>query len=1035
MSFSNETDFEKALIFKLTEIDNQWSKDVLYFKTEEELIDNWAEILFMNNNTPSRLNGVRLSDSEKKQLINTINNEASTPFKINQLLNGKYIKLYRDNLLDKEHCGKAPIYLFLFDKDEIAAGRSVYQIARQPRFKLSEEVLGERRGDLSLLINGLPLIHIELKRTDVPIQEACNQIEKYMKHGVFTGLFSFVQVFVAMNPEETVYFANPGRGKPFNSDYFFHWGDFNNKHINDWLEVANTFLSIPMAHRLIGYGTISDASDNTLKVMRSYQYHAAYKIYTRVLGRSDWNIPDLKGGYIYHTTGSGKTLTSFKCAQLIAASGKVDKIIFLMDRSELWKQTYDNYIGFSDGEDINDTENIDILKSKLKSDDKNQLIVTSIQKMSRLVDETPLAGVNEIDKIKSKKLVFIIDEAHRDVAGEMLRNIKNTYTTAMFFGFTGTPIMKENAKAPEFTTEALFGEMLHSYNILEGIRDFNVLGFKPKKIFTFENDDLKDTVARIKIGVEKDTNISEFTDEQFEGYQEWINKDMVEIEKAISSSLYSSNKSGEEHRKKVVEDILKHWQVLSYKNLFHHILATSSIKEAIEYYKLLKNNDLGLTVTAIFDPHTDNSSPEIWKDDGVVEILNDYNTQFDCHFTVDGYRKFKDDVCQKLAHKKPYEDLDNERDKAVNIVIVVNQLLTGFDSKWINVLYLDKVLEYEQYIQACSRTNRLFGPKKRYGMIRYYRKPYTMDENADAALKLYVESGYKSVFVSSFGTNLANINKNYREIKQIFENVGILDFSKLPSSEADKKLFANLFNNMNLYIERAIPELFTWSQKRYDTEDLGIIDIEIDEYTYEILKLRYSELPKSTPPESPIIYDVKPYLMEISSNEINRAYLESKFTEFIKDLSNGASKADIDNVLTELRSKFAVLSAEDQKTAEVILEDILSGNFRFDDKKSFKDYIDEYNRSILEENISKFCDAFGFDKIKLTRIMSYHLKDNELDRYNRFGKIMDTIDINKAKIAIDKIEHESIQTFRVTQKAKVLLKKFILSGGFDIEKL
>lgn len=1034
MPFSLEKDFEDSLILKLTEIDNQWSKSVLNYKTEKELIDNWAEILFLNNNTKDRLNGVRLSESEKQQLVNYVNN-IGNPFDVNKLLNGKYIPLYRDNPLDTLHYGKSAIYLFLFDKDEIAAGRSIYQIARQPVFRLPEDVIGTRRGDLTLLINGLPLIHIELKRTGVPIQEACNQIEKYTKHGVFTGLFSFVQVFVAMNPEETVYFANPGRNKPFNPDYFFHWGDFNNKHINDWLEIASTFLSIPMAHRLVGYGTISDATDNTLKVMRSYQYHAAYKIYTRVLSRHDWDVPDMKGGYVYHTTGSGKTLTSFKCAQLIASSGKVDKIVFLMDRSELWKQTFDNYVNFADGEDINDTSNVDVLKAKLKSDDNNQLIVTSIQKMSRLVFDSPLIASTEISKIQKKKMVFIIDEAHRDVAGEMLANIKQTYPNAMFFGFTGTPIMLENAAAPEFTTEALFGELLHSYNILEGIRDYNVLGFKPIKVFTFDSDDLKDTVARLKIGIEKNTDLAGLSEDKFDEYQNWMNKDMLDVEKEVSSSLYSEDASGAEHRRKVVADILDKWQVLSYRNLFHHILATSSIWEAIQYYRLLKNNDLGLTVTAVFDPHTDNSTADIWKDDGIVEILNDYNNQFDCHFDVAHYKSFKDDVCAKLAHKKPYENLNDpvERDKAINIVIVVNQLLTGFDSSWINVLYLDKVLVYEQYIQACSRTNRLYGPQKRYGIIKYYRNPYTMDKNADDALRLYVESGYQSVFASSFGTNLANINKNYREIKTIFVNNGIIDFSRLPTSEPDKKLFADLFNNMNLYIERAIPELFTWSQKRYDTEDLGTIEIELDEYTYEILKQRYSELPRSAPTGQPIIYDVKPYLMEVSSSEINKAYLESKFTEFIKDLTNGAPRNEIESILSELRSQFAILSIEDQKTAEIILEDILSGNLKYESGKSFKDYIDDYNRSILKENIEKLCNAFGFDKIKLIKIMSYHLKETELNRYGRFDHLVETMDLNKAKASLEKMDGIVIPIFKVTQKAKSILKKFILEGGFDID--
>lgn len=1030
MAFYLEKDFEDALIHKLTEIDNQWSKNVIEYKDEKYLIDNWADILYQNNNTTDRLNNCPLTETEKKQLINYVNSQ-NTPFLINKLLNSKYIPLKRDNPDDKLH-KDSTIYLFIFDKDDIAAGRSIYQIARQPKFILPSEILGTRKGDLTLLINGLPLIHIELKRTGVPVSQAVNQIEKYSKHGVFTGMFSFVQVFIAMNPEETVYFANPGRNAPFNPDYQFHWGDFNNKHINDWMEISSTLLSIPMAHRLIGYGTISDAKDNTLKVMRSYQYHAAYKIYTRVLGRQDWEISDQKGGYVYHTTGSGKTLTSFKCAQLIASSGKVDKIVFLMDRSELWKQTFDNYKDFSDGEDIQDTDNVGILKSKLKSPDKSQLIVTSIQKMSRLINGSDLIAKSEIESIRKKKLVFIIDEAHRDVAGSMLRDIKLTYENSMFFGFTGTPIMPVNAKNGdiEFTTESLFGNVLHTYNILQGINDKNVLGFKTFKVSTFDENEIKEVVAKDKSKIDDLNNASESS---YKIYQSWMLKNMIDIERELKTSIYSECESGNNHRKKVVENILKNWPVLSYRNKFHHILATSSIKEAIEYFRLLKDNDLGLNVTAVFDPHTDNATGETWKDDAVVEVLNDYNERFSTHYKVASYKSFKDDVTSKLAHTRPYEDLDNKRDEAINIVIVVNQLLTGFDSKWINVLYLDKVLEYEQYIQSCSRTNRLFRQdEKPYGIIKYYRKPHLMEENARNALKLYIETGYESVFVASLGTNLNNINKCFQEIKLLFERNNIENYSKLPSSEQDKKLFSDLFNNMNLYIERAIPELFNWNQKKYDTEDAGTVEVLLDEYTYTILKQRYSELPKSVSSDL-VTYDIKPYLTEVSSDEINIAYLNSKFSQFVKDLTSGASKKDLDKILDELKSQFAILSVDDQHIADRILEDILSGDLKdFDTSKTLKDYIDIYNQNILDERIKKLCDAFGCDLKLVKTIIKYHLKEDNLNRYGRFDKIKETIDFEKAKLSLEKLDGTTIPDRKVISKSSSKIKEFILKGGFDL---
>ena len=934
--------------------------------------------MFSNNNTTDKLNGCPLTKTEMGQIISQINGE--TPFAINRRLNGRYISIIRDNSKDTQHVGKR-VDLFLFDKDEIAAGRSVYQIARQPKLPISSEILGNRRGDLMLLINGMPLYHIELKNNPVPVEQACNQISKYMQHGVFTGFFSLVQVFVAMTPTETLYFANSGRERAFNSDYYFHWGDFNNKHIVDWEEVAEKFLSIPMAHRLIGYGTIADGTDNILKVMRSYQYHAAYKIYSQVVKRVDWDDDGQKGGYVYHTTGSGKTMTSFKCAQLIKSSGKVDKIVFLMDRDELWKQTYDNYRNFSDCDDIEDTANTNSLLSKLENDTPNLLIVTSIQKMSNLTTVNPTPNAARIAKVQKKKLVFIVDEAHRSTFGTMLRDIKLTYPRAMFFGFTGTPIMKENA-VDGITTDGLFGTCLHKYTISEGIRDKNVLGFKPSKVVTFDEEDFREKVALMKLG--KDS-VEGLTDEEFKKYHALASRDMDKVEADVSNSLYADGDTGKEHRKNVVQDILNKWERISFRGKFHYILATSSIREAIKYYRLLKDNDKDLFVTAVFDPHTDNTSDDIFKDKAVEEILIDYNNHFNFKFTVGAYRRFKDDVCSRLAHKEPYKDIDTRREEAVNIVIVVNQLLTGFDSKWINTLYLDKVIDYEQYIQAVSRTNRLNGYEKQYGIIKYCRKPYTMEKNAEEALRLYAEAGYQDVYVPSLGQNIIGMNNDYQSIIKLFEKNGIENFSRLPDNQGDIKLFADLFNNISNNYYRSIPQLFTWTKRTYITEDAGEVTVDLDERTYEILHQRYSEIPRTVQPGGDMIYDIKAFLTEVSSNEINRAFMESQFAEVLKDLSNGAKPEEIKALLDDLKSSFAELPAEDQITAEAILEDIYSGALKdFDEGKTLAEYIEIYKRNTLKTNIKVFSEAFGFDKDKLARIMVFHWTIvNKVDRKNR----------------------------------------------------
>lgn len=422
------------------------------------------------------MNDVPLTDGEMQQILDQIT-RLRTPLKLNGFINGKTVAIKRDNPADTLHFGKE-VSLKIYDQREIAAGQSRYQIAQQPVFKARSAVLSNRRGDFMLLINGMPLIHCELKRSGVDVSQAHNQIEKYAHEGVFSGLFSLVQIFIAMQPDETVYFANPGPDGVFNKDFYFHWADANNEPLNNWKDIAQYLLSIPMAHQLIGFYTVADDTDGILKVMRSYQYYAASRITGRVAMRR-WADKDQYGGYIWHTTGSGKTLTSFKSAQLIAGSRDADKVVFLMDRVELGTQSLMDYRGFADDAgSVQDTEDTNVLVAKLKSNDPaNMLIVTSIQKMSR-IEENSSYNAHDIELIRDKRIVFIIDEAHRDVFGEMLRTIKETFPNAMFFGFTGTPIHEENQKKMS-TTSDVFGNELHRYSIADGIRDKNVLGLTP----------------------------------------------------------------------------------------------------------------------------------------------------------------------------------------------------------------------------------------------------------------------------------------------------------------------------------------------------------------------------------------------------------------------------------------------------------------------------------------------------------------------------------------------------------------------------
>lgn len=766
MGFDYEPDFEEALIKLLK--DNGWTGKMLNYHTEAQLIKNWAEILFNNNKGIDRLNGQPLTDSEMQQILDEIK-DLRTPLALNGFINGKSVSITRDNPADTLHFGKE-VSLTIYNRLEIASGRSFYQIARQPKFERHSHILPKRRGDLVLLINGMPVIHVELKSSKVPAMHAVNQItEKYIPEGVFTdSIFSLVQLFVAMNPEETMYFANPGIDSKFNKAYCFHWADSLNNPINDWRKIASTFLSIPMAHMLIGFYTVADQADGVLKVLRSYQYYAASKI-SSIVAKWDWKSTEQKGGYVWHTTGSGKTMTSFKSAQLIAQSGDADKVVFLVDRIELGTQSLEEYRSFADSvDDVQATENTDILIAKMRDDDtkKNRLIVTSIQKMSKVNAEEYPKKKADIEHIAAKRVVFIIDECHRSTFGDMLIDIKRTFSHAVFFGFTGTPINDENQKKLN-TTQTVFGEKLHTYSIANGIIDKNVLGFYPYMCSTYKDKALRRCVAleKAKAQTEEEALADE---EKKKVYQYYMNPSKVAMAgkiqpdgsyiKGIEDFIPSSQYNCDKHHLKVVEDIKDNWMTLSLNGKFHALLATESIPEAIAYYRLLRKEMPTLKITALFDPNIDNTGGQIFKEAGLIEVLEGYKEQFGKTYTMPTHAAFKQDVALRLAHKKPYNGKKFTKDKQIDLLIVVNQMLTGFDSKWINTLYVDKVMEYENIIQAFSRTNRLFGPDKPFGVIRYYRYPNTMKRNIDKAVAMYSDNKPLKLFADPLTHNLQQMN-------------------------------------------------------------------------------------------------------------------------------------------------------------------------------------------------------------------------------------------------------------------------------------
>ena len=1015
-TFDKEEDFENAFITLLKSCG--WEKEVIKYPTEADLIKNWANILYNNNRDKDKLGDYPLTDTEMAQIIEQITT-LRTPFSLNSFINGGTVAVKRDNPDDKLHLGKE-VSLHIYDRHEIAGGKSRYQIVEQPKFAVPSSIFPTRRGDVMLLINGMPVFHIELKKSGIPLSKACNQIKKYSEQGIFTGIFSLVQIFIAMTPDDAVYYTNPGIDGKFNEDFYFHWANFDNAPIKNWYEFTQNLLYIPMAHQLIGFYTVADNKDGILKVLRSYQYYAVSAI-SNVVAQNKWDEKKQRGGYIWHTTGSGKTLTSFKAADLIAKSQDADKVIFLVDRKELDEQSYKHYQDFADDENaVQKTESTDILRGKLLSNSgSDTLIVTSIQKMSRIFEDGSRRMERDIEKINDKRIVFIVDECHRDTFGDMMNDVKATFPNALFFGFSGTPIQEENAKKG-CTSADVFGNELHRYTIGDGIRDKNVLAFDPYMIETFKSKDIRRQVALEKAHAKTpEEAIADPT--KSKTYFYYLNDvPMLSIEKNVPPSQYKTDA----HINAVVNNIVEEYADRSHGRKFHSIFATSSIPEAIEYYRRLKMAAPSLNVTVLVDPSDNNTPTSYEKMLGLAEVIQDYDDSFDQKYTITTYGKMKTDVSLRLSHEGPYKGIEKTPDKQIDILIVVNQMLTGFDSKWVNVLYLDKIMQQETIIQAFSRTNRIFGEDKPVG---------TMKANIEEAVKIYAGDKAFMVFVDKLDKNLKVFNDTYLEIKYLYDNEGIKDFMHLPQDMAVRAKFALLFNILNKYLEMIKVQGFTWKKAAK-----GELSVDITEEIYYVLLQRYKELivpgpgPGPDPPEEPP-YDISSYITEIGTGKIDADYINSRFEKYLKLKGrDGESQEIVDSALQEVYKSFAMLSEEEQKYANIFIKDVQMGNIEPEEGKTMKDYIAEYMRRAKDDQIFRFSEQFGLDDSLLREMMSLHLNEENINEFGRFDKLKASADMEKVKAFFESATDEKLSIFKARSKFDNLLRSFIISNGFDL---
>lgn len=709
-------------------------------------------------------------------------------------------KILRDKfVLEREDGSK--VYLSFFDADY---RKNIYQITNQTT------VTGKyvNRYDVTLLVNGLPLIQVELKRRGIDIREAVNQVMRYKKHS-YNGLYHFIQIFVVSNGVDTKYFANSDRDLLYSLAFF--WTDFNNVRVTNLKEFSISFLARDHIIKMLTRYTILNDTDKLLMVMRPYQVYAVEALVRQATLTT-------RNAYIWHTTGAGKTLTSFKTAQILAANPNIKKVIFLVDRKDLDSQTTEEFNKFEIGS-VDATDRTDILVRQMK--DKNrQLIVTTMQKMANAVKRPQYAKV--MDAYKDEKVVFIIDECHRSQFGEMHKDIVRYFQKAQFFGFTGTPRFEVNGKTEgkvTQTTEMLFGECLHTYLIKDAIFDNNVLGFHVEYIKTMEgNFDWEDPTLADAIDV---------------------------------GELYMSD----ERMSLIANHIIQNHKSKTRNGQYTALFAVSSIPMLVKYYDIFKKIRHDLNISAIFSygQNEDAEGKDEHSRDALERIIQDYNECYGTNFSTETFSAYHKDISDRVKGKKT---------KQLDILIVVNMFLTGFDSKPLSVLYVDKDLKYHDLLQAYSRTNRVEKETKPFGIIICYRN---LKKRTDDALTLFSQSRDTSgIVVPGFEFFVEKFNEMAMKLKEIALLPEAVDTMQ---SEEEQKLFVVTFRELTKYLQ----SLQTFVEFGLEKDALIMSEQEYQDYKSKYLML-YSRQRNDREVVS-VLDDVDFCIELMESDRINVAYI------------------------------------------------------------------------------------------------------------------------------------------------------------------
>ena len=1004
MTKLKEMDFERQLVEQLTTGSITLTQDVKeqqapygshlvyksklwkyepHIKTTEAMWENFRRILYQLNQKDLKQ---PLCDTEFKQVQKVIN-ELYTPYLAGQFLYGvNGVSQVEVDLDDGRH-----VYLTVFDQKQIGAGNTVYQVVTQ--IQRAPKIAGrpERRFDTTLLINGLPVIQIEEKASGHAANEALNQMHQYIEERQYSDIFSTVQILVGMTPTQIKYMANT-TADMFNKDFSFQWQNpETNKVVTDWKVFSDLFLSIPMAHQMSTQFTILDGTKNKqmLKVMRPYQVYATKAVLSQ-LKQADFTLPINKLGYIWHTTGSGKTITSFKTAWLASRMPHVDKVVFVVDRIALTKQTEENYKAYDpegtidvDGKQfdaVGGTENTNVLKRKL-NEKGNGIIVTSVQKLTKLIQRKDFT-------LPKKNFVFIVDEAHRSTGGESFEELQKFFKGAAWVGYTGTPMFDEVAGKNTTKTREVFGELLHAYTIREAIADKNVLGFKVDFETTIDEANMKEHYLPMFYRHTR-PNWSEAD------IQHRINNlTPDDMDDMIEPSFYDNNK---DHVRLVVEDIFTHWRNRSVEGKYNAMLTTHvggnrpSTPMAMMYFDEFERvnqeraarNEFTLKVGVTFSASTNNSDTQLDTNKGLLRAMDHYNKLFGTNFGLDDVSGYTQDLTTRLNR--------TARDgQYLDIVIVVDQLLTGFDAPQMNTLYVDRTLKGALLIQAYSRTNRIADThSKPWGRIVNYRWPVQNEKLMNDALSVYANRASANVQgtlglggddtekdLEDVGVLAKKFNDQLAEVQHVVNQLADLTdtFTEVPPSEAKQE---EMYKLMDKY-SSGMSKLKQYDAEQLDGETIGfdydkpedlihMVGMTVEQEEVLTTSL-YNDLKERLAKTHDVpVAQIELRMTHVKDVKVNYDYL----TELVEELMNAVHEERMEDA-EACRGKIQdfAMALEDRQYAKQInkaAEAIYTGEYppqgsdvaypvKLDDSK---DIIQEANTMIVKDEIFEFRQKWG----------------------------------------------------------------------------